>query len=178
MLVIVPMWSASPPESVRAFFLGTRYNETIWNFFGPPFMVARLAPLLGDLIVGWHLQQHRGWLLLAAVCMAFGAIFTLAYVYPINDMLFAQAGGNRRPEEIQAMARQWIMADRVRFGVGVIGFLARLPGYARKRPIQRLSHQIVNGDASTKIDECYGRSLTTHSTAAERACSSSAGLRS
>lgn len=44
MLVIVPRWSASQPESVRAFFLGTRYNETIWNFFGPPFMAARLAP--------------------------------------------------------------------------------------------------------------------------------------
>lgn len=29
-------------------------------------------------------------------------------------------------EEIQAMVRQWIIADRVRFGVGVIGFLATL----------------------------------------------------
>lgn len=126
MLVVVPMWSASPPESVRAFFSGTRYNETIWNFFGPPFMAARLAPLLGALLMGWHLPQHRKWLLVAVVCMAFGVVFTLAYIYPINDLLFAQAGGNRSPEEIQAMARQWIMADRVRFGVGVIGFLALL----------------------------------------------------
>jgi hypothetical protein len=47
MLVIVPMWSASPPESVRAFFSGTRYNETIRNFFGPQYMAARLAPLCG-----------------------------------------------------------------------------------------------------------------------------------
>ena len=126
MLVVVPMWSAAPPESVRAFFLGTKYNETIWNFFGPPFMVARLALLLGALLVGWHLPRHRKWLLVAAVCMAFGVVFTLAYVYPINDVLFAQAGGNHSPEEIQAMVRQWVMADRARFGVGVIGFLALL----------------------------------------------------
>ena len=126
MLVIVPMWSSSPPESVRAFFLGTRYNETIWNFFGPPFMAARLAPLLGALLVGWHLRQHRKWLLVAASSMIFGVVFTLAYVYPINDVLFLQAGGNHSPEEVQGMARQWIAADRVRFGVGVIGFLALL----------------------------------------------------
>ncbi len=126
MLVIVPMWSASPPESVRAFFLSTRYNETIWNFFGPPFMAARLAPLLGALLAGWHLPQHRKWLLVAAACKAFGVVFTLAYVYPINDVLFAQAGGNHSAEEIRAMVRQWVIADQVRFGVGVVGFLALL----------------------------------------------------
>jgi hypothetical protein len=43
MLVFLPMWSASPPESVRAFYLRTRYNETIWNFFGPPFTAARCS---------------------------------------------------------------------------------------------------------------------------------------
>jgi hypothetical protein len=126
MLVIVPMWSASPPESVRAFFLGTRYNETIWNFFGPPFMIARSAPLLGALLVGWHLPRHRKWLLVAAVCMAFSVVFTLVYIYPINDVLFTQAGGHHSPDEIRAMARQWVLADQVRFGVGVIGFLALL----------------------------------------------------
>ena len=126
MLVVVPMWSASPPESVRTFFLGTRYNETIWNFFGPPFMAARNAPVLGALLAGWHLPRHRMWLLVAAACKAFGVVFTLTYIYPINDVLFAQAGGSHTPEEIRAMVWQWVMADRVRFGVGVIGFLALL----------------------------------------------------
>jgi hypothetical protein len=103
MLVIVPMWSASPPESVRAFFQGTRYNETIWNFFGPPFMVARLAPLLGALLVGWHLRQHRKCMLVGAVCMAFGIVFTLAYVYPL--MMFC----SREQVEITVLRRfrQW-----------------------------------------------------------------------
>jgi hypothetical protein len=31
MLVVVPMWSASPPDSVRAFFQGTSYNKTIFD---------------------------------------------------------------------------------------------------------------------------------------------------
>lgn len=126
MLVIVPMWSASPPESVRTFFLGTRYNETIWNFFGPRFMAARLVPLLGALLVGWHRRQLRKWLLVAALCMAVGVVFTLAYVYPINEVLFAQAGGHHNAGEIQAMVRQWIWADRLRFAVGMIAFLCLL----------------------------------------------------
>lgn len=52
MLVIVPLWSASPPESVRGFFAGTDFNRTIRNFFGPPWMVARNAPVLAALLVG------------------------------------------------------------------------------------------------------------------------------
>jgi hypothetical protein len=126
MLVIVPIWNATPPESVRAFFLGTRYNQTIWNFFGPPWMVARMVPLLGALLFGWHLSQHRKWLVVAVICMGFGVLFTLFYIYRINDVLFLQAGGDRSPEEIRAMARHWILADRVRFVVGCVSFLALL----------------------------------------------------
>jgi hypothetical protein len=126
MLVIVPIWNVSPPESVRVFFLGTRYNETIWNFFGPPWMVARMVPLLAALLFGWHLSQHRKWFLVAVMCMGFGVLFTLFHIYRINEALFLQAGGNHSPDEIRAMAHQWILADRVRFGVGCVGFLALL----------------------------------------------------
>ncbi len=52
MLVIVPLWSASPPETVRAFFQGTDYNRTIFNFFGPPFIVARNVPVVAALLAG------------------------------------------------------------------------------------------------------------------------------
>ena len=138
MVVIVPLWNASPPESVRAFFLGTRYNETIWNFFGPPWMVARMVPLLGALFFGWSLSRHRKWLLLALVCMAFGVLFTLLYIYRINEVLFLQAGGNHTPDEVRTMARQWILADRVRFGVGFVGFLALLR--ALSIPLERKGH--------------------------------------
>ena len=35
MLVVVPLWSAHPPDTVRFFFTETRYTTTINNFFGP-----------------------------------------------------------------------------------------------------------------------------------------------
>ena len=133
MLVIVPMWSASPPESVQAFFGGTDYNRTIFNFFGPRFMIARNLPLVLALLAGWHRPKHRKALLFAVGCFAFGVVFTLNYIYPINTVLFEQASGGQSAEAVRAMARQWIFADRLRFAVGCLGFLAVL--WAFRQPI-------------------------------------------
>lgn len=130
MVVIVPMWSHSPPESVRTFFTITRYNETIWNFFGPPFMIARLLPLLAALALGWYLPRHRYWLLAAVASMAFGIVFTLIYVYPINEVLFFQAGGRQSDEGVTILVDNWIFADRLRFVVGLAGFLCLLRAFS------------------------------------------------
>jgi len=53
MLVVVPIWSDSPPESVHAFFTGTSYFTTIHNFFGPVTQVLRVLPLLALVAVAW-----------------------------------------------------------------------------------------------------------------------------
>ena len=60
MLVVVPLWSASPPESVVSFFTGTDYNRTVFHFFGPPFMAARVLPLLLALALAWRLPRGGG----------------------------------------------------------------------------------------------------------------------
>jgi hypothetical protein len=135
MLVIVPMWSASPPESVRAFFRGTPFNRNIRHFFGPPFMAARLLPLLLALALAWNLPQQRLALGIASLCLVAAVIFTLAYVYPINAVLMMQAGGNQSDSEIAAMVRRWVWADRVRFVVGIGAFIAML--WAFRLPLPR-----------------------------------------
>jgi hypothetical protein len=111
---------------VRAFFKGTEYTRTIRHFFGPPFLAARGLPLLLGLIAGWNLPSHRVWLLVPVVCLGISIPMTLFYIYPINAVLFFQAGGNRSPEEIQSMARRWVIADRVWLGIMTIGFLSLL----------------------------------------------------
>ena len=135
MLVIVPMWSSSPPESVRAFFLGTQYNQTIPHFFGPPFMAARVLPLLIALGLAWHLPQHRIALGVASLSLVAAVVFTVAYVYPINAVLFEQAGGDHSTAEIVSMVRRWIWADRIRFVVGIGAFIAIL--WAFRLPLPR-----------------------------------------
>jgi hypothetical protein len=124
MLVIVPMWSASPPESVYSFFLGTDYNRTIFHFFGPPFMVARVAPVFVALALAWHLTRHRTALGIAVLCLVATIVFTFAYIYPVNAVLFTQAGADLSSVEIAALVRNWIWADRLRFGVGVVALVA------------------------------------------------------
>jgi hypothetical protein len=140
MLVIVPMWSASPPESVRAFFQGTDYNRTIFHFFGPPFMLARNIPIGVALVAGWHLPRHRRLLLVTVTCFTvFGVIFTFGFIYPINSVLFQQAGGNLSANEIRGLAQDWILRDRSRFVVGLIGFLALLRAFSLPMPSARQS---------------------------------------
>jgi len=131
MVVIVPMWSAAPPDSVREFFLGTTYTEHIFNFFGPPFMVARVLPVLVATALAWHLPRERLLLGIASACLVATVVFTLLYIYPINDVLVFQAGGDLEAAEIQRMANTWIWADRARFAVGTAAFAAILLAFRR-----------------------------------------------
>lgn len=126
MVVVVPLWSAAPPDSVRAFFRGTDYNRTIFRFFGPPWMAARTVPVLLAFVVAWDLPDQRRALALALVCLAAAIVYTFARIYPINAVLFEQAGGSRSPAEIADLARRWIRADRLRFAIGSIAFAAIL----------------------------------------------------
>lgn len=138
MVVIVPLWSASPPESVRTFFLGTDWNRTIFNFFGPTFIALRNLPILAALFAGWHLRSHRRALLIATGCFTiFGALFTIAYVYPINAVLFEQAGGTGNANEVRALASRWILFDRIRFLIGLVGFAAVLHAFRLPIPGER-----------------------------------------
>src|SRR5438105_4837666 len=69
MLVVQPMWSYDPPASVYFFFRKTRFNTTIWNFFGPPWMAARLLPLLICIGIAWtQATGQRGLLLTCGIC--------------------------------------------------------------------------------------------------------------
>ena len=126
MVVIVPIWSDSLPQSLYAFFKGTSWNHNVLHFFGPYWIPVRFLPLYLMLFFGWNLRAHRPLFITTTICMTFVLVFTLAYVYPINAVLFTQAGAEHSVEEIRAMLRRWIVADRARFLVGCIGYLALL----------------------------------------------------
>jgi uncharacterized membrane protein len=134
MLVVVPLWSLAPPESLRAFFFGTAYNRTILHFFGPPFLAARTIPLILALALAWHLPKHRVLMVVAVACILAIGVFTIAYISPINAVLFEQAGGDRSAAELSDMVRTWIWADRIRLCVGVVAFVAILKTFRMPLP--------------------------------------------
>ena len=129
MVEVVPVWSASPPESVRTFFRDTDFGRRKVRFFGPPTMLARNLPMFIALIAAWPRPRHRSWLLLAIGCFAFELILTLAYVYPINAILLDQARRTGSDGEIRSMVSRWIFADRIRFVVGLVGLFAVLKAF-------------------------------------------------
>jgi hypothetical protein len=59
MLVFNPLWTASPPESVRAYWVDAHFYDTIFNFFGPAWQIGRIVPALGALLACWSLPRHR-----------------------------------------------------------------------------------------------------------------------
>jgi hypothetical protein len=58
----------------------------------------------------------------------------MAYIYPINAILFDQVGGNLSDEEIRALLRQWILADRARLFLISVGYLALLRAFSMAMP--------------------------------------------
>lgn len=132
-LVVQPLWTGNPPGSVQFFFTRTKFNETIWNFFGPPWMIARLLPLFLCIYLGWNQAEgQKLYLLIAGICWVFITVYTLAYIYPINEILFKQAGGNNSAEIIIALVKKWLFADRFRFVIGTVGYLCLLHVFRSK----------------------------------------------
>ncbi len=126
-LVVQPLWTGNPPASVHFFFTRTKFNETIWNFFGPPWMLARLLPLLLCIPLGWReAAGQKMYLLIAGICWVFITVYTLAFIYPMNDILFTQAGANYPAAFIQELVKKWLLADRLRFVIGSAGYVCLL----------------------------------------------------
>ena len=139
MLVVVPIWSASPPQSVKEFFSTTDFYNHILNFYGPPWMAARFFPLLIALGLGWYSRLHRRYLLITLVCFIFGIAYTIVYIYPINEVLMAQAGGSGPAAEIQSMVDKWIFGDRLRFAVMLVGYFFLLLAFRLPIGEQKIS---------------------------------------
>lgn len=135
MSVVVPMWSDAPPQSVKDFFGGTSFNKYIFNFFGPPWMAVRNLPVLIALILGWNSKLHRQYLLITVICLLIGIIYTLTYIYPINDILMTKAGDDKSDEEIETLVDNWIFADRLRFLVMLVGYFFLLKAFRLQLPI-------------------------------------------
>jgi len=126
MLVIVPLWSAAPPQSVKSFFTTSGYPQTINNFFGRRTQALRAIPLFLLPAAGWAHPGLRPWLVIPALTMGLALILTLAYIYPINDVLIFKAGGDLDAASIERLSRKWIAADRLRLVIVTIGLIALL----------------------------------------------------
>ncbi len=126
-LVLDPIWSASPPESVQKFFQGTPYARAMQKFWLSKLAKYSLFFLIGAVVLGWGVPARRLWLVLALCSTAATYALTLLYIFRRKIALFAKAGAGMSPEAIVRATRQFLVADRVRllFKIGTVVFLLR-----------------------------------------------------
>lgn len=134
MLVLNPLWTASPPASVRSYWVDARLYDTIFNFFGPPWQAARTVTVVAALIACWPWRQHRRLLLITTASLAIGLAMTRLHVYPMNETLFTPAIDAVPADQVRALTAAWVRADRVRFAVMSVGFLAMLRAFSLPLP--------------------------------------------
>jgi hypothetical protein len=132
-VVIMPLWSASLPESVIEWNSRPNFIVNPSRFFVPVALTTVLSSLLA-LIFGWKLSNRRFWLVLSAVCAASALAFTLIYFFAKNDVLFRSQFAGLSGEEITAIGNAWIAGNWVRAGIMAIGFFAALRAYNAKTP--------------------------------------------
>jgi uncharacterized membrane protein len=130
MLVFNPLWTASPPESVRAYWVEARFYESIFNFFGPWWQFVRTVPVIGALLACWNQPRHRPLLLVNVGTLLAAIAMTLFYIYPMNDVLFTTAIDSLSRDAAREMTANWVVADRARFAIMCAGFVCLLRAFS------------------------------------------------
>ncbi len=126
-LVLDPLWSSSPPESVRKFFEGTGFAKAMQKFWLSKLAKYSLFFLIAAVVLAWHVPARRPWLILALCTTAATYFLTIRYIFRKKVALFARAGSGMSPEAVVHMTRQFLALDRVRlvFKIATFFFLLR-----------------------------------------------------
>ncbi len=104
MVVVLPLWSSSLPESVIEWNSRPQYLINPTRFHAPVAAVTVLSSLLA-LIFGWKTTGRRVWLFLSAICAAAVLAFTIIYFFPKNEVIFRNQFAGLSGEEISLIAR-------------------------------------------------------------------------
>ncbi len=121
MLVLDPLWSASPPDSVRQFFKGTPFARAMQKFWLSKLAKYSLFVLLGAVLAAWCEPARRVWLVSALGATALQYALTISYIFPRKKMLF-RSSDDVPAEVICRATRQFIIANRVRLIFKLVEF--------------------------------------------------------
>lgn len=125
-VVIDPVWSGSPPESVRTFATGP-FVARVRLFRVNPFLPVGMVCLLASPFLTWPMPAMRRWLLVAAASYLVVLLATFLYFWPINNKPgLMSAGGTVDSATVISLTRQWILADRFRYVLRVAAFVCVL----------------------------------------------------
>ncbi|MDQ3749425.1 MAG: DUF1772 domain-containing protein [Acidobacteriota bacterium] len=121
-LMTVPKWSASPPESLKAYdALSSKGGLPFFPIFIP--LVVVLA--IGAAVAAWKsARRARKWLALSAGTSVVLFVALVFYLAPLVGSMFRHSiAGDLPVAEIIAGVEQWKLGNRVRLIVELFGFV-------------------------------------------------------
>lgn len=119
-LMTVPIWSASPPESLKDYSkLPSKGGAPFFPVFNPLFVVLAV----GAALAAWKsARRSRKWLTLSAV-IAIVVFISLIYLAPLVGSMFRHSrAGDLSAFEIVAGVERWKLGNRIRLIVELFGF--------------------------------------------------------
>ena len=121
-LMTVPIWSASPPESLKAYAeMPSKGAAPFFPLFNPLFVVLAV----GATLVAWKAaRRSRKWLALSALIAIALFISLVFYLAPLVQSMFSHSvAGDLSASEIVAGVERWKWGNRVRLIVELFGFI-------------------------------------------------------
>lgn len=121
-LMTVPKWSASPPESLKAYWeMPSAGGANFFVLFNPLFVVLAIAAA----IAAWkYARRSRRWLALSAVIALALFLSLVLYLAPLVGSMFRHSvAGDLPASEIAAGVERWKLGNRIRLVVELFGFV-------------------------------------------------------
>jgi uncharacterized membrane protein len=132
--VIVPRWSASPPESVWAWADLRATNAQVaidpgvrfWIYVMPATGLSALLALAFSFATE---GAHRRWRVIATILALAVVAATFIYFVPNIILLLGPNSHNIDGAKVKTLANQWVMWNYVRAAIGIAGWLAALRAF-------------------------------------------------
>lgn len=121
-LMVVPIWSVSPPESLKTFAeLPRRGGANFFFIFGPLMLILTIAAMF----VAWKgVRKARIWLALTAATSIVLFVALVFYLVPLVGSMFQHSiTGDLPAAEIIAGVEQWKIGNKIRLIVELFGFV-------------------------------------------------------
>ena len=119
-LMTVPIWSASPPDSLKVYQgLPSKGGAPFFPLFNPLFVVLAI----GAALASWKAaRRSRKWLALSAL-IAIAVFISLIYLAPLVGSMFRHSvAGDLSASDIAAGVERWKLGNRIRLIVELFGF--------------------------------------------------------
>ena len=123
-LMTIPLWSASPPESLKVYAeLPSKGGAPFFPIFNPLFVVLAIAAA----VAAWKsARRSRKWLLLS-VAIAIAVFLSLIYLAPLVRSMFEHSiAGDLPAADIVAGVERWKLGNRVRLIIELLGFVSSI----------------------------------------------------